>query len=137
MDSQMGNDGAEAGGTRREPPCKQCRQKKIKCDKKKPCQNCTRLGLSCSYNDVLSVPAGHETYDELQERVAQLEDQLRLLTSRPHASSEKPSTGSITPKPSPLECRCGRQIFGSSFSIHYDSDLFWVDLFPRVIILLQ
>jgi hypothetical protein len=132
--------GLETRGTKREPPCAQCRQRKIKCDKRRPCDNCTRSGLTCLYRGAQLSPGGRETYGELQNRVAQLEDQLRALTSRlllpaaghdpAQSSTETDSGGSETP--SPLECRCGRQISGTNFSLHYDSDLYWVDLFPRV-----
>lgn len=58
---------------RREPPCKQCRKRKVRCDKKMPCQNCRRCGFICSYDTPLS---------NLRKRVTDLEDQLADINLR-------------------------------------------------------
>jgi hypothetical protein len=124
-------------GFRRTPPCSQCRQRKIKCDKQRPCENCTRTGLDCSYNDSHAGTGDVESHSELQERVAQLEAQLQAVTSLLHTTRAVNASSSelavaADASSSLLECHCGRQILGTHFSVHYDSYMHWLELFPKV-----
>jgi hypothetical protein len=57
---------------RRPSPCQQCRQKKVRCDKKMPCANCMKNGFTCSY---MQMPQT-KSYTTLQERLHHLEIQL-------------------------------------------------------------
>lgn len=77
-------------------------------------------------------------YAALQDRIVRLEAQLRAVTSgQSVATVPARGNGSAseieTPQSdTPLDCSCGRQIFNTSFSVHYDSGIHWVDLFPNV-----
>jgi hypothetical protein len=50
---------------KRELPCKQCRKRKVRCNKTMPCHNCRRFGFICSYDEPLY---------KLRKRVTDLED---------------------------------------------------------------
>jgi len=66
--------------------CKVCRAKKIKCDKKAPCSNCSKSKRYCLYppsNEIRRTPrrnAHEESVHRLTEKVKNLEQSLRQLT---------------------------------------------------------
>lgn len=63
--------------------CAACRRRKVGCDKKQPCQHCSKSGTECVY------PPEHQTSDErhmfrdagLLERLHRLEPMLKTLAS--------------------------------------------------------
>ncbi|CEJ54176.1 hypothetical protein PMG11_00497 [Penicillium brasilianum] len=94
--------------------CLRCREKKLKCDRAAPCQNCSKAGCraECTYNQLLqsseSLPkvkrvqlsteregddqqtqsrSGTGIIEDLQQRVVKLEE---LLAVRPHAGNLDP-----------------------------------------------
>lgn len=142
MDTALGNSRLEnyGGPLKREPPCSRCRQKKIRCDKQRPCDQCKRGGYHCLYDEKADDPEESDKYAELQERIARLEAQLKAVTSgEPATTVPARGDGNVSERDNPwsssetpLDCSCGRQIFNTSFSIHYDSGIHWIDLFPTV-----
>lgn len=46
-------------------PCNACRRRKVRCDKSRPCLNCSRLGTACIYDHVVSTtlsgPGGEQS----------------------------------------------------------------------------
>ncbi|KZF26915.1 hypothetical protein L228DRAFT_265264 [Xylona heveae TC161] len=136
-------------GPQRTPPCAQCRQRKIRCNKLKPCDNCRKAGLDCSYreNNHASTNTVLVPNSILEDRVAQLEAQLNAVTALLHASNwadpntpdssasaaSSPAVNKSTDQSSTvLECHCGRQILGTYFSVHYDYYMHWIELFPEL-----
>ncbi|KAF7184131.1 hypothetical protein CNMCM7691_004690 [Aspergillus felis] len=74
-------------------------------------------------------------YTAVQNRIVRLEAQLKAVTSGQSVPTKGKGSASETETPqseSPLDCSCGRQIFNTNFSIHYDSGIHWVDLFPSL-----
>lgn len=140
MDNTLGNSRLEnsSGPLKREPPCSRCRQKKIRCDKQRPCDQCKRGGYDCLYDENPDNPEDGVKYAALQDRIVQLEAQLRALTSgqsvapAPERGNRSVNENETPQSETPLDCGCGRQIFNTNFSIHYDSGIHWVDLFPNV-----
>ena len=126
-----------ARGLKRIPPCAQCRLRKVKCDKQRPCENCQKSGVDCIYNENHGGSGDIESNSELLERVALLEAQLQAVTASLRAKDVAPpvttAVGVSADEASTLlECNCGRQILGTHFSVHYDYYLNWVELFPNV-----
>ena len=126
-----------ARGFKRTPPCTQCRLRKVKCDKRRPCENCQKSGVDCTYNENHGGSGDAESHSELLERVALLEAQLQAVTASLRAKDvASPVTTAMAVSADEsstlLECNCGRQILGTHFSVHYDYYLNWVELFPNV-----
>lgn len=79
--------------------CQMCRQRKVKCDKKSPCTNCSRCGIDCEVVERPRLPRGKsqapssarglEVQPDLQDRVKKLESIIRHLT-------EKEDAGGVT-----------------------------------------
>ncbi|KAI0022141.1 Zn(II)2Cys6 transcription factor [Xylariomycetidae sp. FL0641] len=81
--------------------CQICRHRKVKCDRQKPCSNCSRAGLSCVY------PPGrgrapkkprHIVDGRLGDRLARLESTIRHLQEQSHIEGPKDNSPS-DPKP--------------------------------------
>ncbi|KAM5361798.1 hypothetical protein ACJA88_014325 [Fusarium oxysporum] len=79
--------------------CAFCRQRKVKCDRQKPCSNCLRANNECSY------PAGRgraakrptQTLDtRLVDRLQKLENIIKQLTSQVDATANTLPSGSGT-----------------------------------------
>lgn len=69
--------------------CLQCQQRKRKCDKRLPCQTCTRSGTACTPTVRPRLPRGRHAVQhgrDLRERVARLEEHLSTLASCSQAS---------------------------------------------------
>ncbi|KAE8449401.1 hypothetical protein EG329_008302 [Mollisiaceae sp. DMI_Dod_QoI] len=105
---------------RRDKPqmsCTICRQKKLKCDRMKPCVNCTKRGQpeSCDYIKQESSrgrPAGLQETANVQERVRHLEDMvMTLLNSQTIRSQDVP-----TAEKSPSATRPAGSIKDDGFS---------------------
>lgn len=82
--------------------CAVCRQKKIKCDRQKPCSNCIRSGCDCTY------PIGRGrapkrprrlVEGQLVDKLARLETIIQHLAAEHGSKIETPS-GGPTPEPS-------------------------------------
>jgi hypothetical protein len=129
MDTTFGSSALDSSSSplKREPPCSRCRQKKIRCDKHQPCDQCKRGGYDCLYDKKPDDTEDGMKYSVLQDRILRLEAQLRAVTS-----GQSVATGTPQSDDTPLDCSCGRQIFNTRFSVHYDSGMHWVDLFPNV-----
>lgn len=79
--------------------CQMCRQRKVKCDKRSPCTNCSRCGIDCEVVERPRLPRGKtqaptlaralEVQPDLQDRVKKLESIIRHLT-------EKEDAGGVT-----------------------------------------
>lgn len=69
--------------TKTQPPrrvlaCVQCQQRKVKCDRKFPCENCVRAGAQCVPAALVSRPRRRRFPErELLDRVRHYEDLLR------------------------------------------------------------
>ncbi|GAO47481.1 hypothetical protein G7K_1687-t1 [Saitoella complicata NRRL Y-17804] len=70
--------------------CDRCRNKKIKCDGKRPsCTQCENVGFECRTSDKLSRRAFPRGYTEsLEQRVRELEKDLRDVKNQLHAKDE-------------------------------------------------
>ena len=115
-----------AAGQRNPPQqplsCTHCRQRKIKCDKKYPCSQCSRSNLSCVFPERARHPkkktaTSKATNDELMRRLGRMEELIEKMkvdgkdvnrkksvedgsmspdTSSPRHTSEVQSPGSIS-----------------------------------------
>jgi hypothetical protein len=74
------------------PPCIRCRRKKIKCNRKFPCQSCVKVGSTCSYRK--NVGEEVESSTEFRDKIAYLEAQLGYVLNYPPATLAIPK-GSI------------------------------------------
>ena len=66
--------------------CDECRKRKVKCDRLKPCTNCKRHKTLCSTSHVGARPRGHlggrsGHRESVQARLARLEELLESLDS--------------------------------------------------------
>jgi hypothetical protein len=61
--------------------CDYCRIKKAKCDEAKPCSNCVKKGISCSYNpDEVNAPSKMDkAFNHLESKVDVLDQKLSKL----------------------------------------------------------
>lgn len=101
----------DSGATANSKPCLGCRQRKVKCDKTRPCSNCARSEQLCTYettgasNTFATTP---QTVGNVHERLAKLEALMATLLVRdgiPNAPStlqsvvahDDDSTGRIIP----------------------------------------
>ncbi|CZR63237.1 uncharacterized protein PAC_13134 [Phialocephala subalpina] len=90
---------------RRDKPqmsCTICRQKKLKCDRRKPCFNCTKRGQpgSCDYikHDLSRPrPARPQGTTNVQDRVRQLEDMVMTLLDNQIISNQAVPTTEHSP----------------------------------------
>ncbi|KAL2850725.1 fungal-specific transcription factor domain-containing protein [Aspergillus pseudoustus] len=60
--------------------CTFCRQKKLRCDRLRPCHSCVKRGLQCAYVSPTSAPrsgSGRST-KQLQQRIRQLEELVNV-----------------------------------------------------------
>ncbi|PVH73003.1 hypothetical protein DL98DRAFT_595443 [Cadophora sp. DSE1049] len=83
---------------RRDKPqlsCSTCRQKKLKCDRVKPCSNCIKRGLpdSCDFAKQTSRPRP----SNVQDRVQQLEEIVRSLLNSQSSLGGSNSTAGASP----------------------------------------
>ncbi|KAF2192169.1 hypothetical protein K469DRAFT_730819 [Zopfia rhizophila CBS 207.26] len=97
--------------------CLRCREKKLKCDRTAPCENCIKAqcGSECTYNQYPSSktkndvaqsshqvhasgnPPGLGSVEDLQQRVAKLEDLLSLRPSSAHTTTQNsPALSNVT-----------------------------------------
>lgn len=83
--------------------CLFCRQRKVRCDKKKPCTTCVKfLNPNCSYETDDGLPKFPKNRDpelikKLQTRLADLETQLNRLKSRSGDQEFDPATMATSP----------------------------------------
>ncbi|SCU89372.1 LAMI_0D13344g1_1 [Lachancea mirantina] len=98
------NNSRESKKSRISHVCDACRQKKVKCDKKKPiCTRCTKLGLKCVYTPFRKKEAP-ATIESLQNELEILRAKL-ARTPLSSSSSESESTyscASSSPNPNPI-----------------------------------
>lgn len=77
--------------------CQMCHRRKIKCDKRSPCSNCSRCGFVCEVVERARLPRGRsqtsslnrpsEQDPDLNDRIANLESIIRHLTDKADATS--------------------------------------------------
>ncbi|KAF5971122.1 bikaverin cluster-transcription factor [Fusarium coicis] len=119
--------------------CTFCRQRKVKCDRQKPCSNCLRANNDCSY------PAGRgraakkstRTLDaRLVDRLQKLENIIKQLTSQADGTNNALTSGSGThgeevldgaAPDSSLDQQLGRLMIDDSKS-YYVSNILWANL---------
>ncbi|KAI1041785.1 hypothetical protein LB505_008446 [Fusarium chuoi] len=131
--------------------CTFCRQRKVKCDRQKPCSNCLRANNDCSY------PAGRgraakkstQTLDaRLVDRLQKLENIIKQLTSHADATANVLPSSSVTDRGSvstpggtrnnpsgvdnsapdaSIDQQLGRLIMDDSKS-YYVSNILWANL---------
>ncbi|KAF2621413.1 hypothetical protein BU25DRAFT_426557 [Macroventuria anomochaeta] len=79
--------------------CLRCRDKKLKCDRTSPCENCVKAQIadSCTYQRGLNAPskesppvsiATTNAVEDLQSRLAKVEELLGIRTSKSHSPAE-------------------------------------------------
>ncbi|KAE9367768.1 hypothetical protein N431DRAFT_494689 [Stipitochalara longipes BDJ] len=71
--------------------CSFCRRRKLKCDRRSPCESCQKFGFECEYAGISS---GSSRPDVKSSRVRQLEDRLGRVEHLLH-SKNKRETGSV------------------------------------------
>ena len=57
--------------------CSFCRRRKLKCDRRTPCESCQKFGFDCKY--ATGISSGSSRPDLKSSRVRQLEDRLGQL----------------------------------------------------------
>ncbi|KAI8632124.1 hypothetical protein F5Y19DRAFT_423436 [Xylariaceae sp. FL1651] len=134
--------------------CVLCRQRKVKCDRRQPCSNCTRAGTTCVHppgaGRAAKRPRQNQAIDaKILDRLSQLEATIRRLqqetkeleadshaTSKAssHHASSRPSqardSGDLTTDASPTTTvneELGRLVVEESQS-RYVSNVMWADL---------
>ncbi|KAH8821269.1 hypothetical protein F5884DRAFT_81820 [Xylogone sp. PMI_703] len=79
-------------------PCVSCRKRKVRCDKARPCSNCSRLKQLCTYDTGDGVASGQETApandEDIRERLARLEALMASMMMRESSHSSPSSTNS-------------------------------------------
>ncbi|KAH6658085.1 hypothetical protein BKA67DRAFT_557117 [Truncatella angustata] len=97
--------------------CKECRRRKLRCDRLKPCSSCLRRGdeTSCTYQPPAPVADRSEQQSETQARLEHLEQLVQQLASQ--ASQPQQSSLSLTPPSQGFEAGGSGQhnIVGSSW----------------------
>ncbi|GAT25274.1 CHA4 activatory protein [Aspergillus luchuensis] len=84
--------------------CLACRQRKVKCDGRKPtCKNCARSNSSCYYkNDSTAALHMAGELHTKEARIRELEDRVRELTAtETGAHDSRPASSSSQPQPQP------------------------------------
>ncbi|KAF5698317.1 transcription factor [Fusarium globosum] len=77
--------------------CTFCRQRKVKCDRQKPCSHCLRANNDCSYPIGRGRAAKKPTLDtRLVDRLQKLENIIKQLTSQVDATANALSSGDGT-----------------------------------------
>jgi len=137
-------------------PCNACRKRKVKCNKNRPCANCSKAKQLCTYENYESLssdaivnvaPSAHD--GDVHERLARLEAMMASMMNRdPDSSSPTNSlervddsvSRSYMPTPPslqqvvtvvPLGNPVGHIYFQDGHSAYYDSD-FWASLISEV-----
>ncbi|KAF2809441.1 uncharacterized protein BDZ99DRAFT_531755 [Mytilinidion resinicola] len=109
----------DSGSRKRPRPvvsCLRCREKKLKCDRITPCDNCVKAQCSneCTFKQFPTVkpkhdavqanpqrpagtlPLGSTSVEDLHQRVAKLEALISLRPSSMHSTTENPAATNIT-----------------------------------------
>lgn len=89
-------DHSETTVAARGKPCLACRKRKVKCDKTRPCSNCSRSKQLCTYETSHdSIGSGVDSHDGLQNEASILERLSRLeeLMAKAMAHGEADSDG--------------------------------------------
>ena len=70
--------------------CEGCHRRKVRCDRKKPCTNCTRAGWTCTY-PTLRKDSSNRKIQSLEDIVSRLErlESLFLAGERPNQTEEE------------------------------------------------
>lgn len=150
---EVHGDGAAHG-----KPCHGCRKRKVKCDKSRPCSNCTRSKQLCTYESFDTEASDTQTVaasanGDVHERLARLEALMATMMVRDGVSapSEEHLDRAVKAKPriSPsssvhtLEhitnktnttakgAPVGQIVFQDGHSAYFDSD-FWPGLITEV-----
>jgi hypothetical protein len=123
---------AESPAAAHEKPCLSCRKRKVKCNKTRPCSNCSRSKQLCTYESIDSsivsaeVANGASTGDtDLRERLARLEKMMEeMMLAAPAAKAG--SVDASQPRPpapsSTLALPRSNNKYGSSVSSSSNSD---------------
>jgi hypothetical protein len=149
------------GSPQHSKPCIGCRKRKVKCDKTRPCSNCTRLKQLCIYESLNGSEGQTEqtgdnpssSDNELRERLGRLEIMMAAMmasgqagdvTGSPNASPFRHSSSpNATPShsldleilpashPNIEHAPVGQIIFQEGHSAYFDSD-FWPGLVNEV-----
>lgn len=131
-------------------PCASCRKRKIKCDKTRPCSNCSRSKQLCTYESNDASNGGQSEYrtgdldadGNVRERLARLEAFMASVLARgggveggSHASSSSTpnQVRDFTPPlvNSGICGPVGQIVFQEGYSAYFDSD-FWPGLINEV-----
>lgn len=142
-------------------PCVACRKRKVKCNKTRPCSNCSRSKQLCTYegNDVGPVLQSNtysripESNGDVSERLAKLEALMATMLVRDsestghQTSAESLEDSRSRRRPSPLPQRVqphialsidrtrtapvGQIVFQEGYAAYFDSD-FWPGLIAEV-----
>ena len=59
------------------PSCAECRRRKAKCDRLRPCGNCTRFGRDCSHESVTRTPLTRKHLTDVEQELARAKALLR------------------------------------------------------------
>ncbi|KAF2034022.1 hypothetical protein EK21DRAFT_19502, partial [Setomelanomma holmii] len=88
---------ARRGREKPQLSCNFCRRRKLRCDRKQPCDSCIRLGQAsiCSFPASQASPAKGATQNQLQERIEHLESLVRSLVPKQEEQSDVPTIGTV------------------------------------------
>ncbi|EXJ85152.1 hypothetical protein A1O3_05827 [Capronia epimyces CBS 606.96] len=99
---------------RQEPvSCHFCRSKKLKCNRQRPCSNCTARGLACNGNGQAQPASVDVNHDSILTRLKRLEDMVlgpgpsqlqHGLSVLNQTSQPSPLLTQSRPTPSPMAC---------------------------------
>lgn len=71
--------------------CLECRRRKLKCNKKSPCENCVKFSRECVFLSSKLDEASQIRLTEIKEKVGSLERALERDIAKPGSSSRVPS----------------------------------------------
>jgi Fungal Zn(2)-Cys(6) binuclear cluster domain len=126
--------------------CVTCRRRKVKCDKRNPCSNCTKANSPCVFPSPGRAPRRPRKPqdNELLKRLAKLEGLVEELSGNPEGDLERSrgdshdshedeeSEGDMEVDKDPLEGQGGRLFFDRKGKSRYVNHAFWANLHEEV-----
>ncbi|KAL4928177.1 Zn(II)2Cys6 transcription factor [Aspergillus undulatus] len=115
--------------------CEACRARKLKCNREKPCQNCTARGEACNYkgsaNGAPPLAARDRHGETMRQRIDHLEDIVKKLINQPLAlPSPDDSQGSVASTTSGSG-RLGTTVVDGTHSVYKPTDD-WHDVLREI-----
>lgn len=104
-----------SGGARSQLSCSECRRRKAKCDRDKPCSNCSKHGRVCTYEKLHRTPLTRKYVSDIEKEL----ERARSLLARPGTASDEGTSSSVGPG----ENGHGATMDASYLSVHDRSSL--------------